>query len=90
MKRRRLALAGIAALVLPRALAQAVKEPRRIGVLGIGSVAGGSPVEQALADGLRAQGYVQGRDIVLDARWAGAAPRVWPSLPRSLPRRNRP
>jgi ABC-type uncharacterized transport system substrate-binding protein len=61
----------MASLVLPRALAQAVKEPRRIGVLGIGSVAGGSTVEQALADGLRTQGYLQRRDMVLDARWAG-------------------
>jgi putative ABC transport system substrate-binding protein len=66
-----LALASLAALLLPRALAQAAKEPRRIGVLGIGSVAGGSTVEQALADGLRTQGYLQRRDIVLDARWAG-------------------
>jgi putative ABC transport system substrate-binding protein len=71
VKRRGLALAGMASLVLPCALAQAAKEPRRIGVLGIGSVAGGSPVEQALADGLRTQGYLPGRDIVLDARWAG-------------------
>ena len=61
----------MANVLMPRALAQAGKGPRRIGVLGIGSVAGGSPVEQALIDGLRAQGYVQGRDIVLDARWAG-------------------
>jgi putative ABC transport system substrate-binding protein len=61
----------MASLVLPRAWAQAAKEPRRIGVLGIGSVAGGSPFEQALADGLRTQGYLPGHDIVLDARWAG-------------------
>jgi putative tryptophan/tyrosine transport system substrate-binding protein len=61
----------MATVLLPRAFAQAAKEPRRIGVLGIGSVAGGSSVVQWLIDGLRAQGYVQGRDIVLDARWGG-------------------
>jgi putative tryptophan/tyrosine transport system substrate-binding protein len=76
VKRRTLLLAVAStavcgALPAPRAIAQAAKAPRRIGVLGIGSVAGGSTVEQALADGLRAQGYVQGRDIVLDARWGG-------------------
>jgi putative ABC transport system substrate-binding protein len=71
VRRRWFALASMATFMLPRALAQAGKEPRRVGVLGIGSVAGGSPVEQALADGLRTQGYLPGRDIVLDARWAG-------------------
>jgi putative tryptophan/tyrosine transport system substrate-binding protein len=64
-------MASLASLLLPRALAQAAEDPRRIGVLGIGSVAGGSTVEQALADGLRTHGYLPGRDIVLDARWAG-------------------
>jgi putative tryptophan/tyrosine transport system substrate-binding protein len=71
VRRRCYALASLAAFTLPRALAQAGKEPRRIGVLGIGGVAGGSTMELGLVEGLRAQGYVQGRDIVLDARWGG-------------------
>jgi len=62
VRRRRLLpllLAGMLPLAAARAFAQAGPAPRRIGVLGIGSVAGGSTLEQALVDGLRAQGYVQ-------------------------------
>jgi len=84
VNRRGLALAGMASLVLPQAWAQAAKEPRRVGVLGIGSVAGGSPIEQALADGLRTQGYLQGRDIVLDARWGGGRTEGLPQLAGQL------
>jgi ABC-type uncharacterized transport system substrate-binding protein len=69
--RRGFTLASMATCLMPRAFAQATKEPRRIGVLGIGSAAGGSTVEQPLLEGLRAQGYVQGRDVVLDSRWGG-------------------
>jgi len=64
-------LAGVATFALPRARTQGGGNPRRIGVLGIGNVAGASSVEQALSDGLRAQGYVQGCDVVLNTRWGG-------------------
>jgi len=41
-------------------------------MLGIGSVAGGGGTSaQDLLDGLRGHGLVQGRDFVLDERWAG-------------------
>ncbi len=84
MIRRGFALASLATFVLPRALAQAGKEPRRIGMLGIGSVAGGSTLERALLDGLRAHGYLQGRDIVLDARWGGGRTEVLAQLAAQL------
>lgn len=71
MRRRGFALASMAAVILPRATAQSGKEARRIGVLGIGSAAGSSPIEQALVDGLRAHGHENGRDIVIDSRSAG-------------------
>ncbi len=64
-------LAGTLPLVVSQAFAQAAAAPRRIGMLGIGSVAGGGTNARELVDGLRRHGLVEGRDFVLDERWAG-------------------
>jgi putative tryptophan/tyrosine transport system substrate-binding protein len=67
-----LLLAGVLPLAAARAFAQAGPAPRRIGVLGIGSVAGGGgTTARDLLEGLRRHGLVEGRDFVLDERWAG-------------------
>jgi hypothetical protein len=52
---------------------------------GIGSVAGGGGTNaQDLLDGLRGHGLVEGRDFVLDERWAGGhVERGWPHWRRS-------
>ena len=57
-------------LVLPRAHGQARKALRRVGVLRIGDPAASSTSSQHLIDALQQQGFVDGRDIVLEARSA--------------------
>ncbi len=78
MKRRSLALAmGAAALESAlggaRAMAQAAapREPRRVGVLTSTAPASFAVQAQALRDGLREHGWVDGRDIVIENRYAG-------------------
>jgi hypothetical protein len=66
-----LLLAGMLPLAAARAFGQATPAPRRIGMLGIGSVAGGGGAARELVDGLRGHGLVEGRDFVLDERWSG-------------------
>jgi putative ABC transport system substrate-binding protein len=71
VERRTLALAGAATLMVPCVLAQDSRQPRRIGLLAIGTAAGGASNAEQLLDGLRARGLVQGREIVVDVRSAG-------------------
>jgi len=67
-----LLLAGMLPLAVARAFGQVGSAPRRIGMLGIGSVAGGGGTNaRELVAGLRSHGLVEGRDFVLDERWAG-------------------
>jgi putative ABC transport system substrate-binding protein len=66
-----LLLAGMLPFAPAQAFGQAGPAPRRIGMLGIGSVAGGGTNARELVDGLGGHGLVEGRDFVLDERWAG-------------------
>jgi putative tryptophan/tyrosine transport system substrate-binding protein len=68
----RLALAGLlvlASVALP-ADAQRAGDLRRVAFLGIDEALQASRVA-AFRDGMRENGYVEGRDFVLDVRWAG-------------------
>ena len=68
------AVALLAPLVLIPAVAQDGAKPRRVGVLMNGSLT--DPVIrrdwQALVDGLRKHGWEEGRNVVLEGRFAGA------------------
>ena len=75
MKRRTVWLATTAAalgaaLAMPRAHGQTGQALRRVGVLRIGDPAAGTAGSQALIDALQQHGFVNGRDIVLEARSA--------------------
>jgi putative ABC transport system substrate-binding protein len=59
------------ALVVPRALAQTAREPRRVGVLTPSDQASFAGSLEAIRDGLRERGHVTGRDVMLDVRYAG-------------------
>ena len=85
MIRRRLVLAcaGSALWTLPGA-ARAQRHPR-IGVIGTGAPEPANPNIQALADGLREQGYVEGRNVVVEYRW-GANAADLPALAADLAR----
>jgi len=58
------------ALAMPRAHGQTGKPLRRVGVLLVGSPAGGSAGSQDLIDALQQHGFVDGRDILVEARSA--------------------
>ena len=89
MKRRTLVLAmGAttlgAALARPRALGQAAKEPRRVALLSVATEASFASSLQAVRDGLRERGHVEGRDIVVDIRYADGRAQELPRLAAEL------
>jgi putative ABC transport system substrate-binding protein len=54
------------------ALAQTAREPRRIGMLTVADEASFGGQLQAFRDGLRERGHVEGRDIVIEIRYANS------------------
>jgi len=84
MKRRTLVLAMGAALAGPRALGQAAKEPRRVALLSVATEASFASSLQAVRDGLRERGHVEGRDIVVDIRYADGRAQELPRLAAEL------
>lgn len=72
LRRRELLLAAGALLGAPLAAAQQSRgKTAHIGILVGGGVAQRGHLEQALLDGLREQGYVEGRNLVVERRYAG-------------------
>jgi putative tryptophan/tyrosine transport system substrate-binding protein len=89
MRRREfISLIGGAAAGWPLApFAQALdKRPRRIGYLGGSSRAAAAPSVVAFLEGMRAHGYVEGRDIEMDYRWAEGHLERLPTLAEELVR----
>jgi putative ABC transport system substrate-binding protein len=63
--------AGLGGLVAPLAAhGQPSGKPARIGFLGLGSAEGTASRLEALRAGLRDLGYVEGKNIVMEYRWA--------------------
>ncbi len=73
MKRRALLIAGGAwlAVAAVRTFAQTSKLPRRIAYLHPSTEGANQVFFSAFRSGLKELGYVEGRDIAIDARWAG-------------------
>ncbi len=84
--RRRFLLAGAAAaLASPRALhAQAKAGIPRIGYLNIGSTDANGVFLDSFKAGLRELGYVDGKNIVIDVRWADGFAPALPQLAATL------
>lgn len=81
------ALAALLSLIaLFPAAAQDGATPRRVGILfsGLPSDPAAIPVRQALADGLREHGWEEGRDVLLEVRFAGPDPASYPALAANL------
>ncbi len=57
-----------------------------IGYLSVGSEASNRAFLGAFKDGLRELGYVEGRNIAIDVRWAGSSPSDFPQLAATLAR----
>jgi putative tryptophan/tyrosine transport system substrate-binding protein len=69
-RRRFVAMIG-SALAAPLARAQSSAEkPKRVGLLVQGSRASRGHLDEALVDALREQGYVEGRNLVIERRYA--------------------
>ena len=68
-------LIGGAALARP-VDAQAQRRPARIGFLGFGTAAATADRVEALRAGLRDLGYLEGKNIVIDFRWAEVVDRL--------------
>ena len=75
MKRRDfIMLIGCAALARP--VAAQAQRPARIGFLGFGTAAATADRVEALRAGLRDLGYLEGKNIVIDFRWAEVVDRL--------------
>src|SRR5262245_23582811 len=80
-----LAIIFVTAHLLP-AWSQRADKPRRVGVLfsGVSSDPSTSQVLQALVDGLREHGWEEGRNVVLEVRYAGSDPARFPEQAAEL------
>jgi putative ABC transport system substrate-binding protein len=83
VRRRQFLIAAGALLASPNAESQQAPKAYRIGWLSSGSPS--SPISfDALRQGLRDLGYVEGRNITFDARWTEGNAAAAPALARSL------
>ena len=80
------ALAGGLLVALRIAHAQPAGKVVRIGYLGTGSGSRGAPTVQAFREGLRELGWVEGRDVVIEYRWADGRFERLPELAAELVR----
>ena len=82
-RRRFLITAGTFLLASGASLAQQ-QAPQRIGFLSLGSTATSSHLIRAFADSLRERGFVEGRDVEIDVRFADGGERALAALAREL------
>jgi putative ABC transport system substrate-binding protein len=83
---RRATLLGLAALAAMPAIgvAQTRQKPLRVGLIAFGNGSMNTHLQQALIDGLKQRGYVEGQNLVLERRYAeGVGSRV-PELASEL------
>src|SRR6516225_2240678 len=85
--RRRTFIAGLAGTLAQSTLTQAqqVQESPTIGFLHPGFPDSGMTVFDALRDGLRDVGYVEGETIKVEVRWARGRPEILLQLAREPP-----
>jgi putative ABC transport system substrate-binding protein len=84
---KRLAVIATGALLViapPAGLAQSPDRAAHIGILVGGSLAQRGHLEQALLQGLREQGYVEGKNLVLERRYADGRVERTPEFAREL------
>jgi ABC-type uncharacterized transport system substrate-binding protein len=87
MTSRRAFITTLALAVLPAPVAagaQQVGKAWRLGFLGGGSPSGYAPHVEALRLGLQDHGYVEGRNVTIEYRWADGRYERLPALARSL------
>lgn len=88
-RRRMLAILGMAVSAYPWvARSQPATKMPHIGYLSTGSLKSNRAFLDALRDALRELGYIDGKNIAIDVRWAGDMPSEFPQLAASLVRAN--
>jgi putative ABC transport system substrate-binding protein len=85
MRRRHFLLAPLWIAAAP-ALAELAKKPRRIGTLGNSTPADGAvrAIYDEFHAGLREHGWIEGENLVVEARWADGRPERYPTLADEL------
>ena len=87
MTRREVLAFLVGATIAPRvSLAQERSKMARVGYLGPAPAASFAPRVEALRAGLRDLGYVEGRNLSLEFRWAEKGPRYAGTCCRTRPR----
>ena len=79
---------ALGVLAAPRAQAQPAGKVYRIGWLSPTTALAGASELEALREGLRELGYIEGRNLTIEPRWADGEPAALPALARSLVERN--
>ena len=77
-------MTGAAALLPVAAHAQPPAKPRRVGLLMTTTPVAAAHIVAAFADGLRERGHVEGKDVVLEYRWAEGKPERFADLAADL------
>lgn len=83
MKRREFIAGLVGAAAWPQ-MARAQKKPLVIGFLGAGAASTSAPLIEALKQGLRENGLIDGTDYVIEPRWAEGRYDRFPSFAREL------
>jgi len=83
MKRRAFLLA-VGALAAPRALAQSVRKPFRIGYAAVAPLSVLAPLTAAFERGLRELGHEPGKDVILEYRSANGNTERYPDVVREV------
>lgn len=84
-RRKVLVVLGTTLVTRPfRGRAQQTAKVPHIGYMSLGSLRSNGAFLDAFKDGLRELGYVDGKNIVIDVRWAGDSPGDLPQLATSL------
>jgi putative ABC transport system substrate-binding protein len=86
--RRREFISLIASAIFFPAIARAEKAPARIGLLGTGAADTSAIFIDALREGLRENGLIEGRDYVLDVGWAEGDYTRFPGLAVQMVKRH--
>ena len=66
------AIALVIGVIPPAALAQTGEKTLHIGVLSSGVLENRSSLDQALIEGLREQGYIEGKNLVVERRYSSS------------------
>src|SRR3954464_2321807 len=89
MNNRRKLIVALGVCITPLgSLAQSTARMARVGILSAVSPSGWTPMVEALRNGLRELGYVEGKTITLEYRWAEGKYERLPELAAELVRSN--